>query len=200
MSDTDRPPSLVLPRCRGRRAIVLGVAVTTLIVLTLLNAPASNAGSAPLSAPAGGAPPVGHVWLIMLENHSWAENFGAPAQQFQPRAGSPESMTYLAKTLPSLGARLDDYYGIAHPSDANYTAWVSGQPPSFGFFSASACPKTGFPSLGVTFCTGSLLDCLYYTPFAQTGTTEDGVAIGRAACTRRTCPTSARRCATRRPR
>lgn len=158
---------------------MLGVAVTTLIVLTLLNAPASNAGSAPLSAPAGGAPPVGHVWLIMLENHSWAENFGAPAQQFQPRAGSPESMTYLAKTLPSLGARLDDYYGIAHPSDANYTAWVSGQPPSFGFFSASACPKTGFPSLGVTFCTGSLLDCLYYTPFAQTGTTEDGVAIGQ---------------------
>ena len=64
-------------------------------------------------------------------------------------------MTYLAKTLPSLGARLDDYYGIAHPSDSNYTAWVSGQPPSFGFFSPSACPKTGFPKLSVTFCTGA---------------------------------------------
>ncbi len=159
--------------------MVLGVAVATLVLLALLSSPTSNAASVPLSAPAGGAPPVGHVWLIMLENHSWAENFGPPAQGFQPRAGSPESMTYLAKTLPSLGARLDDYYGIAHPSDSNYTAWVSGQPPSFGFFSPSACPKTGFPKLGVTFCTGSLLDCLYYTPFAQTGTTEDGVAIGQ---------------------
>ena len=159
--------------------MVLGVAAATLVLLALLCSPPSNAASAPLSAPAAGAPPIGHVWLIMLKNHSWPENFGAPAQEFQPRTGSPESMTYLAKTLPSLGARLDDYYGIAHPSDSNYTAWVSGQPPSFGFFSASACPKTGFPKLGVTFCTGSLLDCLYYTPFAQTGTTEDGVAVGQ---------------------
>jgi phosphatidylinositol-3-phosphatase len=159
--------------------VVLSVAVAALVLPALLCSLASKAASVPLSAPAGGAPPVGHVWLIMLENHSWAENFGPPAQGFQPRAGSPESMTYLAKTLPSLGARLDDYYGIAHPSDSNYTAWVSGQPPSFGFFSHNACPKTGFPKLGVTFCTGSLLDCLYYTPFVQTGSTEDGVAIGQ---------------------
>jgi hypothetical protein len=137
------------------------------------------AGAAALGAPAHGAPPVGHVWLIMLENHSFAENFGTPAQAFKPAAGSPASMTYLAKTLPTKGALLRNYFGVAHPSNANYTALLSGQPPSFGFFSRNACPKTGLPSIGLTFCTGNLLDCLYYVPFGLKRTTETGTAVGQ---------------------
>lgn len=158
----------------ARFALPVLVAVASAIAPSV-----ANASSTPLSGSAEGAPPVGHVWVIMLENHSFPENFGPPAQEFQPRAGSPESMTYLAKTLPSQGALLDDYFGVAHPSNSNYTALVSGQPPSFGHFSSSACPKTGLPKLGVTFCTGTLLDCLYYTPFEQTRTTETGVAVGQ---------------------
>lgn len=167
-----------MARGRTGRLRIAQATLASLAVLAL--ATVASAGAAPLSGPANGAPPVGHVWVIMLENHSFAENFGPPAQGFQPRPGTSESMTYLAKTLPSLGAQLDDYYGIAHPSNSNYTALVSGQPPSFGYFGgASACPKTGLPKLGVTFCTGTLLDCLYYTPFAQTRTTETGVAVGQ---------------------
>src|ERR1022692_284877 len=83
------------------------IAASALLVGMLLASPV-HAATVPLSGAANGAPPVGHVWLIMLENHSWAENFGSPAQNFRAPAGSPASMTYLAKTLPSLGARLDN--------------------------------------------------------------------------------------------
>ncbi len=174
--------SAIIIAVRHTAALATTVALAVCALLgagAVVTGAAQAASSVPLSAPAPGAPPVGHVWLFMMENHSFPESFGPPALSFQPRAGSPESMTYLARTLPSQGALLEDYFGVAHPSDANYTAIVSGQPPSFGFFSSSACPKTGFPSLGLTFCTGSLLDCLYFTPFAQTATAENGVALGQ---------------------
>jgi hypothetical protein len=153
-----------------------------LAVVAALSSTAVSAaapGAALLGAPANGAPPVGHVWVIMLENHSFAENFGAPAKAFHPTQGSPASMTYLSSTLPSQGALLESYYGVAHPSNANYTALLSGQPPSFGFFSSSACPKTGLPTIGLTFCTGNLLDCLYFSPFTVQSTTDRGVAVGQ---------------------
>src|SRR5664279_4907005 len=79
-------------------------------------------------------PPIHHVWVIMLENHSFAENFGAPAKGFKAKPGSPASMRYLARTLPAQGALLTRYFGVAHPSNANYTALLSGQPPSLGYF------------------------------------------------------------------
>ena len=115
----------------------------------------------------------------MLENHSFAENFGKPALTFRAQQGSPASMQYLARTLRSQGALLTHYFGVAHPSNANYTALVSGQPPNFGYFSSSACPKTGVPSLGLTFCPGTLLDCLYYTSFGLRRTTDTGVGVGQ---------------------
>lgn len=34
---------------------------------------------------------------------------------------------YLSKTLPAMGAYLENYYGIAHNSNGNYTAMMSGQ-------------------------------------------------------------------------
>lgn len=162
-------------RC-GLLALVAAMAVTAF------------AGSARASTATSTPPPVRHVWLIMLENHSFPENFGAPATQFKPKAGSPASMSYMASTLPSQGALLTRYFGVAHPSNANYTALLSGQPPSFGFFSKSACPKTGLPKLGLTFCTGNLLDCLYFSPFAVRRTTSLGVAVGQGCVYPRSVP------------
>ncbi len=155
------------------------VLAAALAGLGLLLAPSASPAVGRLTAPANGAPPVRHVRLIMFENHSFAENFGAAAKSFKPKRGSRASMTYLARTLPSEGALLTNYFGVAHPSNANYTALLSGQPPSFGFFSSRACPKTGLPSIGLTFCTGNLLDCAYFTPFTVTRMTATGVAVGQ---------------------
>jgi hypothetical protein len=156
-------------------------AIALTLVLTAVAPSAHASTSAQL-------PPVRHVWLIMLENHSFAENFGAPATQFTPKPGSPASMQYLAQTLPAQGALLTNYFGVAHPSNANYTALLSGQPPSLGFFSPTACPKTGIPALHLTFCTGNLLDCLYFSPFAVKRTTPLGVAVGQGCVYPRSVP------------
>ena len=61
-------------------------------------------------------PPIKHVFIIMLENHSFDQTFGllSPAP-------------YLAWTLPSLGALVPNYYGVAHESNPNYIALISGQ-------------------------------------------------------------------------
>ena len=61
---------------------------------------------------------VKHVWIINLENESFAYTFGKTGQKKAP---------YLSKTLPSKGALLKDYYGIGHDSLDNYTAEISGQ-------------------------------------------------------------------------
>lgn len=106
--------------------------------------------------PANGAPPIGHVWYVMLENSSYAENFGAVAQG--------DTHAYLAKTLPSQGALLTDYYGVAHISLGNWVAAVSGQPPNFGYASLSVC---------TIFCAGTQMDCPTFTQFLP-GTTEVG--------------------------
>ena len=65
------------------------------------------------------APPVRHVFLIVLENQSFATTFGrnTPAP-------------YLAQTLRSQGALLSQYFGIGHSSLDNYIALVSGQAPN----------------------------------------------------------------------
>jgi phosphatidylinositol-3-phosphatase len=64
-------------------------------------------------------PKVKHVWVIMLENEGYASTFGEPAAD-----------PYLAATLPSRGALLENYYATAHVSAPNYIALVSGQPPN----------------------------------------------------------------------
>jgi Phosphoesterase family len=92
---------------------------------------ASNAYNAPWqAAPAGYSSPsngglgvhpgqIGHVWVIVLENHSF--NAG-----FTPLEGTQN--TYEA-TLPSQGALLTNYYGTGHSSLDNYLSMVSGQAP-----------------------------------------------------------------------
>jgi hypothetical protein len=60
-----------------------------------------------------------HVFIIMLENQSYATTFGS-------RSPAP----YLSKTLAAQGALLPNYYGIGHASLGNYIAVVSGQAPN----------------------------------------------------------------------
>jgi phosphatidylinositol-3-phosphatase len=93
---------------------------------------AAGAGSA---APGGrpGLSAVRHVWVIELENQGYRQSFGTPSAD-----------PYLAKTLPRMGALLENYYGIGHASAANYIAQVSGQGPSPG--TQADCPVwTPFP-------------------------------------------------------
>ena len=86
-------------------------------------AAAAAAGAAALVSPAVATgstlPPVGHVFVIVLENKGYSNTFGSPAQD-----------PYLAKTLVGQGALLTQYYGIGHESNDNYLAMVSGQAPN----------------------------------------------------------------------
>jgi hypothetical protein len=86
---------------RGAIAIVLGA---------LLAVP---------SMAAAAQPPVGHVFVIVLENKDYDSSFGPQAQSAQ-----------LGQVLPSRGVLLTQYYGIAHNSLPNYIAMVSGQGPN----------------------------------------------------------------------
>jgi phosphatidylinositol-3-phosphatase len=61
-----------------------------------------------------------HVWIIELENTSFAASFGRPSKD-------PE----LAKVLRAKGALLENYFGIGHDSLDNYVAEISGQAPDF---------------------------------------------------------------------
>jgi phospholipase C len=63
---------------------------------------------------------VKHVWLIILENKSYDENFTGLNQN-----------SYLWQTLPQQGALLTNYYGTGHFSMDNYISLVSGQAPSY---------------------------------------------------------------------
>jgi len=65
------------------------------------------------------APPVRHVFILVLENQSFGVTFGK---------NSPAP--YLANTLTAQGALLDQYYGIGHFSLDNYLALISGQAPN----------------------------------------------------------------------
>jgi len=84
--------------------------------------PAGSGSAAP-----GGLRAVRHVWVIELENQGYQQSFGTPSAD-----------PYLARTLPRLGALLEDYYGIGHASAANYVAQVSGQAPSLN--TQADCP------------------------------------------------------------
>jgi phosphatidylinositol-3-phosphatase len=74
-------------------------------------------GAGPASA---GLPPVGHVFVIVLENKGVLSGFGAG------QAAAP----YMTRTLPSMGGLIPRYYGIGHSSADNYLAMISGQPPT----------------------------------------------------------------------
>jgi hypothetical protein len=76
------------------------------------------AGAA-MTAPALAAPPLRHVFVVVLENENASTAFG-------PTSSAP----YLATTLTRAGAFVPGYYGIGHASLDNYIAMVSGQAPT----------------------------------------------------------------------
>ena len=91
--------------------------------------------------------PVGHVFVIVLENEGYASTFG-----------NPSADPYLAKTLPSKGVLLTNYYGIGHESNDNYIAMVSGQGPNVD----------------------TQGDCIFYSDFVGTPPTAlDQQAVGQ---------------------
>jgi hypothetical protein len=92
-----------------RRRLALTIGLLGALTLPALVAPAL----------ASAAPPIRHVFVIVLENESVATTFGP---------GSPAP--YLAQTLKSEGAYVPNYYGVGHNSNDNYIAMISGQAPN----------------------------------------------------------------------
>ncbi|MEA2279285.1 MAG: phosphatidylinositol-3-phosphatase [Solirubrobacteraceae bacterium] len=85
----------------------------TILAAALVLAPAAHA------AKPAALPPVGHVFVVVLENEDEANAFG-------PSSPAP----YLAHTLTAAGAFVPGYYGIGHNSLDDYLAMVSGQAPT----------------------------------------------------------------------
>ena len=93
---------------------VVPLPLLALAACLLAAAPAADAKTQPFRLPK-----VKHVWVIVLENESYESTFGSPAAD-----------PYLAQTLPSQGALLENYYATGHESNDNYVSLVSGQPPN----------------------------------------------------------------------
>jgi hypothetical protein len=62
------------------------------------------------------APPIKHVFTIILENQAYDNTFGTVMP-----------VPYLSKTVAAQGALLENYYGTSHFSLGNYLSLVSGQ-------------------------------------------------------------------------
>ncbi|MEO7198393.1 MAG: alkaline phosphatase family protein [Solirubrobacterales bacterium] len=101
---------------------------------------APPAGASEQSSP----PKLGHVFVIVLENENAADTFG------------PDAPAYLAKTLPSMGAYVPNYYATGHLSLDNYISMVSGQAPNIQ----------------------TQADCIFYTDFFPGIPVADGQVLG----------------------
>ena len=117
--------------------------------------PGPTAGGS-TTAQAGAKP--GHVFVINLENKGYNKVWGAGSEA-----------TYLSQTLRSQGVLLSDYYGIAHNSNPNYLAQISGQ-------GSNAMTRA---------------DCTTYAPFQQTGTSALGQVEGTGCVYPASVPTVA---------
>jgi hypothetical protein len=84
---------------------------------TAAAATTSTTGHGPTHSPTSALPAVRHVFIIVLENKSYAETWG-------PDPGAP----YLGTTLRAEGNLLTEYYATSHDSLGNYISMVSGQP------------------------------------------------------------------------
>lgn len=92
-----------------------GSSSTATTVTTL----ATGTAKPPAVSTATGLPPIRHVFVIVLENAGYASTFGTPTAD-----------PYLATQVSASGAQLSQYYGIAHFSNPNYIALISGQAPN----------------------------------------------------------------------
>jgi phosphatidylinositol-3-phosphatase len=110
----NRRPLTVLRRC----ARLGGAGVLAGALLVALSAAGSTGTAAAPSRPAY-VPPIGHVFVINIENKGYDATWGA---------GS--AAPYLAQTLRAKGVLLNSYYATAHNSQPNYVAQISGQGPN----------------------------------------------------------------------
>lgn len=101
---------------RWRRIVAGAAGAGAIAAAALVPAPSMSAAASPQAFT---LPKITHIWNILLENQDYAGTFGTPSAD-----------PYLAKTLPSKGALLENYYGIGHESNDNYLALVAGQPPN----------------------------------------------------------------------
>lgn len=125
--------------------LAAGAAGATAVPAAARTAPVQTAAPHAAFRPPG----IRHVWVILLENESFGFTFGA---------GGKKEAPYLARTLPSHGALLTQYFGIGHHSLDNYIALASGQAPDIqtgkdcktfsDFTVAQMGPFTGVTSLG----------------------------------------------------
>lgn len=113
-------------RFRARLAGVLAAIALTAAACSTSPSTSSSASittTTTTSTPGGSVttalPAIHHVFVIMMENEGYTATFGDPSAD-----------PYLATTLPSEGALLEQYYGIGHFSNDNYVAFVSGQAPN----------------------------------------------------------------------
>jgi len=155
---TTRPLAAAHPgrvRPAGGRCLVIGLAALAVLATACSSGSTSSSTSttgakaATSTTAAGGLPPIKHVFVIMLENEGYSDTFG-----------SPSSDPYLATTLPSEGALLQNYYGIGHHSNDNYVAFVSGQAPN----------------------PDNQADCLIYADFPPSATVDASGQISDSGC------------------
>ncbi len=141
-----------------RRTVIGALAALLVAVVTLTGAPGASADAM--------MPPIGHVFVIVLENESAATTFGL---------GTPAP--YLAQTLTSEGAYLPNYYAIGHESNDNYIAMISGQAPNFE--NQLDCPFfTNFTTTAMT--SGGLqegLGCVYPADVPNIATQLDAAGL-----------------------
>lgn len=109
-------------------------------------------------AAGGYLPSSAHVFVINLENKGYDQTWG-------PGSAAP----YLSTTLRDKGVLLNQYFGVAHNSLANYIAQISGQGPN---------PQTQG-------------DCQAYSSFVGAGTVPPGQAVGQGCVYPATVPTIA---------
>jgi phosphatidylinositol-3-phosphatase len=111
-------------------------------------------------------PKVRHIFVIMLENEDYATTFG-----------DPQADPYLAQTLPSQGALLENYYATGHESNDNYISIVSGQPPNPA--NQADCQLYDNFLLGIEQPNGveSGIGCVYPASVANIGTQLTGAGM-----------------------
>jgi hypothetical protein len=100
---------------------------------------------------------VRHVFVIVLENKSFASTFGTSTQD-----------PYLQGTLVPMGGLLTEYYGTGHVSLDNYISMISGQSPT---------PDTDDDCIpGLSGSVGNFNDV------EQTGFASDGQVVASGGC------------------
>jgi len=95
-------------------ALALSLVLVAGALLALVASTPAEAGTRPAYLP-----PVGHVFVINIENKGYDTTWG-------PDSPAP----YLSQTLRAKGVLLNTYYGTAHNSQPNYVAQLSGQGPN----------------------------------------------------------------------